>query len=84
VRAYAQKSSLEDRFEMELEHRAVRQCVDALRQNQRVISADRLFPKTGHHLFENCTCVFGSKRLTGAWLNRGTHHIHMLEMKGER
>ena len=29
------------------------------------------------------TGVFGSERLTGALLDRLTHHIHILEMNGE-
>ena len=28
--------------------------------------------------------VFGSERLTGALLDRLTHHVHILEMNGER
>jgi DNA replication protein DnaC len=27
--------------------------------------------------------VFGSERLTGALLDRLTHHVHLLEMNGE-
>ena len=27
--------------------------------------------------------VFGSERLTGALLDRLTHHVHILEMNGE-
>ena len=33
--------------------------------------------------FDEWTEVFGSKRLTGALLDRLTHHVHILEMKGE-
>ena len=33
--------------------------------------------------FDEWTEVFGSERLTGALLDRLTHHVHMLEMNGE-
>ena len=33
--------------------------------------------------FEEWTQVFGSERLTGALLDRLTHHVHILEMNGE-
>ena len=33
--------------------------------------------------FEEWTEVFGSERLTGAILDRLTHHVHILEMNGE-
>ena len=33
--------------------------------------------------FEDWTSVFGSERLTGALLDRVTHHVHILEMNGE-
>jgi DNA replication protein DnaC len=33
--------------------------------------------------FDEWTEVFGSKRLTGALLDRLTHHVHILEMNGE-
>ena len=33
--------------------------------------------------FNEWTEVFGSKRLTGALLDRLTHHVHILEMNGE-
>ncbi len=33
--------------------------------------------------FEDWTAVFGSERLTGALLDRLTHHVHILEMNGE-
>lgn len=33
--------------------------------------------------FEDWTSVFGSERLTGALLDRLTHHVHILEMNGE-
>ena len=33
--------------------------------------------------FDEWTSVFGSERLTGALLDRLTHHIHILEMNGE-
>ena len=34
--------------------------------------------------FEGWTSVFGSERLTGALLDRLTHHVHILEMNGDR
>jgi DNA replication protein DnaC len=34
-------------------------------------------------LFEEWTEVFGSERLTGARLDRLTHHVHILEMNGD-
>jgi len=33
--------------------------------------------------FDEWTSVFGSERLTGALLDRLTHHVHILEMSGE-
>ena len=33
--------------------------------------------------FDEWTEVFGSERLTGALLDRLTHHVHILEMKGD-
>ena len=33
--------------------------------------------------FEEWTSVLGSERLTGALLDRLTHHVHILEMNGE-
>ena len=33
--------------------------------------------------FDEWTPVFGSERLTGALLDRLTHHVHILEMNGE-
>ena len=33
--------------------------------------------------FDEWTSVFGSARLTGALLDRLTHHVHILEMNGE-
>jgi DNA replication protein DnaC len=33
--------------------------------------------------FEDWTTVFGSERLTGALLDRLTHHVHILEMNGD-
>ena len=33
--------------------------------------------------FGEWTEVFGSERLTGAMLDRLTHHVHILEMNGE-
>jgi DNA replication protein DnaC len=33
--------------------------------------------------FEGWTSVFGSQRLTGALLDRLTHHVHILELNGE-
>ena len=33
--------------------------------------------------FNEWTEAFGSERLTGALLDRLTHHVHILEMNGE-
>ncbi len=33
--------------------------------------------------FDEWTEVFGSERLTGALLDRVTHHVHILEMNGD-
>jgi len=33
--------------------------------------------------FDEWTSVFGSERLTGALLDRLTHHVNILEMNGE-
>ena len=33
--------------------------------------------------FDKWTSIFGSERLTGALLDRLTHHVHILEMNGE-
>ena len=33
--------------------------------------------------FDEWTSVFGSERLTGALLDRFTHHVYILEMNGE-
>ena len=33
--------------------------------------------------FDEWTDVFGSERLTGALLDKLTHHVHILEMNGE-
>ena len=33
--------------------------------------------------FDEWTEVFGSERLTGALLDRLTHHIHILDMNGD-
>jgi DNA replication protein DnaC len=33
--------------------------------------------------FEEWTSVFGSERLTGALLDRLTHHMHILEFNGD-
>ena len=33
--------------------------------------------------FDEWTCVFASERLTGALLDRLTHHVHILEMNGD-
>ena len=38
---------------------------------------------TSNLLFDKWTSTFGSERLTGALLDRLTHHVHILEMNGE-
>jgi len=38
---------------------------------------------TSNRPFQELTEVLGSERLTGALLDRLTHHVHILEMNGE-
>jgi hypothetical protein len=38
---------------------------------------------TNNLRFDEWTSVFGPERLTGALLDRLTHHVHILEMNGE-
>ena len=38
---------------------------------------------TSNLLFAEWTEVLGSERLTGALLDRLTHHVHILEMNGD-
>ena len=38
---------------------------------------------TSNLTFDEWTEVFGSGRLTGALLDRMTHHVHILEMNGD-
>ena len=40
-------------------------------------------PVTSNLPFDEWTSVFGSERLTGALLDRLTHHVHILEVNGE-
>ena len=50
---------------------------------QVVYSEGRCMPGMGVREFEDWTSVFGSERLTGALLDRLTHHVHILEMNGD-
>jgi DNA replication protein DnaC len=38
---------------------------------------------TSNLSFDEWTSIFGSERLTGALLDRLTHHVHILEMNGD-
>jgi len=38
---------------------------------------------TSNSPFEEWTSVFGNQRMTGALLDRSTHHLHILELNGE-
>ena len=38
---------------------------------------------TSNRPFDEWTSVFGAERLTGALLDRLTHHVHILEMNGD-
>ena len=53
----------------------------------RILGEDSDRPKKQRHTsnlsFDEWTSVFGSERLTGALLDRLTHHVHILEMNGE-
>ena len=40
-------------------------------------------PVTSNLPFNEWTEIFGSERLTGALLDRLTHHVHILELNGE-
>ena len=42
-----------------------------------------LTANTSNLLFDEWTPVFGSERLTGALLDRLTHHVHILEMNSD-
>jgi IstB-like ATP binding protein len=42
-----------------------------------------ILAETSNLPFEDWTSVFGSQRLTGALLDRLTHHVHILELNGE-
>ena len=46
-------------------------------------SVFRVKTLTSNLPFDEWTEVFGSERLTGAILDRLTHHVHILEMNGE-
>jgi DNA replication protein DnaC len=41
------------------------------------------FSVTSNLPFDEWTEVFGSERLTGALLDRLTHHVHILEINGD-
>ena len=54
----------------------------------RILEEDKDRPKKQRHTskripFDEWTEVFGSERLTGALLDRLTHHVHILEMNGD-
>ena len=38
---------------------------------------------TSNLTFDEWTATFGEERLTGALLDRLTHHVHILEMNGK-
>jgi DNA replication protein DnaC len=43
----------------------------------------RIVIVTSNLPFDEWTSVFASERLTGALLDRLTHHVHILEMNGD-
>ena len=62
-------------------------CVDAPNNHQQPLAV--LPPCESRRLvtsnlpFNEWTEIFGSQRLTGALLDRLTHHVHMLELNGD-
>ncbi len=49
-----------------------------------LVAAERLCTNATSNLpFNEWTEIFGSERLTGALLDRLTHHVHILELNGE-
>jgi DNA replication protein DnaC len=52
-----------------------------LTRQRRTVRASTLI--TSNLPFEEWTEIFGSQRLTGALLDRITHHVHILEMNGD-
>jgi hypothetical protein len=53
------------------------------RQWRRVSLTNGSILVTSNLPFDEWTEIFGSERLTGALLDRLTHHVHILEMNGE-
>ena len=52
-------------------------------RDQHAVGKRRTNQATTNLPFDEWTEVFGSERLTGALLDRLTHHVHILEMNGE-
>ena len=52
-------------------------------QHQPLLRSANLDSSASNLPFNEWTEVFGSERLTGALLDRLTHHVHILEMNGE-
>jgi hypothetical protein len=48
-----------------------------------LLDRDRRVTERRNLPFDEWTEIFGSERLTGALLDRVTHHVHILEMNGD-
>ena len=53
------------------------------RDERRLLNLQRQLSRLNLLIIDEWTEVFGSERLTGALLDRLTHHVHILEMNGE-
>ena len=53
------------------------------RDERRLLNLQRQLSRVSLLIIDEWTEVFGSERLTGALLDRLTHHVHILEMNGD-
>ena len=53
------------------------------RDERRLLNFQRQLSRLSLLIIDEWTEVFGSERLTGALLDRLTHHVHILEMNGD-
>ena len=85
VRFTTAAALVHDLIEAQDERRLQRLQKQLTSQNLLIIDELGFVPlsKSSNLPFDEWTEVFGSERLTGALLDRLTHHVHILEMNGE-